>query len=71
MGDSKRRKAALGESYGQSERLVPFLGITKAQGEKFYKWTTRGAWAGIGLMVALWAIVRFIGPSLGWWTLQG
>lgn len=71
MGDSKRRKANLGERYGQSERLVPFLGITKEQGEQFYKWTTRGAWAGIGLMVLLWATVRFIGPALGLWTLRG
>lgn len=70
MGDSKRRKEKLGDRYGKSERIVPFLGITKEQGAQFQQWTTRGAWIGIGCMIALWVTVRFIGPALGLWTVQ-
>ena len=68
MGESKRRKAALGDKYGRdSERILPWLPITKAQSEKFLKITTRGAWVGIGIMIAIWLTVRFIGPAFGFW----
>ena len=67
MGESKRRKTALGEDYGKEEKILPWLPITKKQAQQFVTWTTRGAWIGIGLMVALWFTVRFIGPAFGWW----
>ncbi len=68
MGESKRRQAALGKKYGQnSERIVPWLPITKAQSEKFIKITSTGAWIGIGIMIAIWFTVRFIGPAFGFW----
>jgi hypothetical protein len=69
MGEAKRRKEALGEKYGQSqqERIMPWVPITKSQAELFVKWTTRGAWIGIGIMVAAWVTIRFIGPAFGWW----
>ena len=67
MGESKRRKTALGENYGKEERILSWLPITKNQAQQFVTWTTRGAWVGIGLMVALWFTVRFIGPAFGWW----
>ena len=67
MGEAKRRKAALGENYGKEETILPWLPITKTQAAQFVTWTTRGAWIGIGLMVALWFTVRFIGPAFGWW----
>ncbi|ELS04948.1 Protein of unknown function (DUF2839) [Xenococcus sp. PCC 7305] len=67
MGESKRRKAALGEDYGKEQTILPWLPITKTQAQKFVTWTTRGAWIGIGAMIALWFTVRFIGPALGWW----
>ncbi len=70
MGEAKRRKSALGEKYGQDPPIVPWLPITKSQADAIYKWTTRGAWTGIGLMVAVWATVRFIGPAFGWWNPQ-
>jgi hypothetical protein len=62
-------KEALGEKYGQSqqERIMPWVPITKSQAELFVKWTTRGAWVGIGIMVAAWVTIRFIGPAFGWW----
>lgn len=70
MGEAKRRKEALGDKYGQESTIYPWLPITKSQAEKFMKWTTTGTWVGIGLMVALWVTVRFIGPGLGWWQVD-
>lgn len=69
MGEAKRRQEKLGNDYGQPERIVPWLPITQKQSEAFVTWSTRGAWAGIVLMVLLWLTVRFIGPAFGWWTL--
>jgi hypothetical protein len=69
MGEAKRRKTALGEKYGQEQTILPWLPITKTQAEQFIKWTTRGAWIGIGMMIAIWITVRFIGPALGWWEI--
>jgi Protein of unknown function (DUF2839) len=71
MGEAKRRKTTLGEKYGQEERILPWVPINKSQAEQFVKLTTRGAWFGIGLMVAIWVTVRFIGPSFGWWQVVG
>ncbi|MBZ8178975.1 MAG: DUF2839 domain-containing protein [Oscillatoria sp. PMC 1051.18] len=70
MGEAKRRKEALGDKYGQEQTILPWLPITKSQAQMFYKWTTTGAWIGIGLMVAFWLIVRIIGPGFGWWQVQ-
>ncbi|MDJ0735900.1 MAG: DUF2839 domain-containing protein [Nostocaceae cyanobacterium] len=67
MGESKRRKEALGEKYGQETRILPWVPITKSQADLFMKVTTRGAWIGIGIMVAAWITIRFIGPAFGWW----
>jgi hypothetical protein len=69
MGESKRRKAALEEDYGKETRIIPWLPITKTQSEQFLKITTKGAWIGIGIMIAVWFTVRFIGPAFGWWEL--
>ena len=68
MGESKRRQQALGESYGKPEPILPGLPISKEMAAKFIAWTSRGAWAGIILMVAAWLTIRFIGPGFGWWT---
>lgn len=67
MGEAKRRRDLLGEKYGKEQTIYPWLPITKTQADRFVKWTTKGAWYGIGLMVAYWVTVRFIGPGLGWW----
>ena len=68
MGESKRRKAALGEQYGQkTERILPWIPINKAQAETFIKITSKGAWIGIGIMIAAWFTIRFIGPAFGFW----
>ena len=69
MGEAKRRKAALGEKYGQESRILPWVPITKTQADLFMKVTTRASWFGIGLMVVLWLTIRFIGPAFGWWQI--
>ncbi|MBD1923621.1 DUF2839 domain-containing protein [Microcoleus sp. FACHB-831] len=70
MGESKRRKEALKEKYGQDAYILPWLPITKKQGEQFVKWSNQGAWIGIGLLAACWVTVRFIGPAFGWWQVN-
>ncbi|HHP7230242.1 MAG TPA: DUF2839 domain-containing protein [Xenococcaceae cyanobacterium] len=67
MGEAKRRKSALGDKYGQESRILPGIPITKSQAEQFVKLTSKGAWIGIGMMIAAWFTVRFIGPAFGWW----
>ncbi|MEG4959666.1 MULTISPECIES: DUF2839 domain-containing protein [unclassified Microcoleus] len=70
MGESKRRKESIGDEYGKEERILPWLPITKTQSEDFVKWTSRGSWMGISLLVAWWVVVRFVGPSAGWWQVN-
>ncbi|MBD0344810.1 MAG: DUF2839 domain-containing protein [Coleofasciculus sp. Co-bin14] len=70
MGEAKRRKAALGENYGKEANIFPWLPLTKSQGEQFVKWTTKGAWVGIGFLVVFWITIRFIGPIFGWWQVS-
>jgi hypothetical protein len=70
MGESKRRKTALGEKYGQEKTILPWLPITKTQADQFYQWTTRGAWIGIGALGVIWITIRFIGPAFGWWDIN-
>ena len=70
MGDSKRRKETIGEKYGQEPNILPWLPVTKVQAQQFVKLSTRGAWIGIGLLVAYWVVVRFIGPGLGFWQIN-
>ncbi|MEG4116627.1 DUF2839 domain-containing protein [Microcoleus sp. N9_B4] len=70
MGEAKRRKESIGDEFGKEERIVPWLPITKTQSEDFVKWTSRGSWIGISLLVAWWIVVRFVGPSAGWWQVD-
>ena len=75
MGEARRR-ASQGRPPLQrkpdpkeAERFIAWLPLTRAQGAQFVDITTRGAWIGIGALVVLWIVVRFIGPAAGWWTL--
>ncbi|MBD1937217.1 DUF2839 domain-containing protein [Microcoleus sp. FACHB-68] len=70
MGESKRRKAALGENYGKESNVLPWLPITKSQAGQFMKLSNRVTWIGIGTLVAIWVTVLFIGPLLGWWQVN-
>ena len=69
MGDAKRRKES--ELKPESQRIVAWLPLTKAQSEDFVRVSTKGAWIGIGLLGLGWFTFRWIGPSLGWWQLVG
>jgi len=60
----------LGEKYGQEQNILPWLPFKKSQAQQFVSLSTRGAWIGIGVLIAYWVLVRFIGPSLGWWEVN-
>ncbi len=77
MGEAKRRKT-LGlppkennfKSKGDnSPRLFSWLPFTINQRDSFIKLSIKASWFGIGGLVLLWVVVRFIGPAAGWWTL--
>lgn len=70
MGDAKRRKDILQDKYGQETNIFPWLPVTKSQAERLVRWSNRGSWIGIGLLVASWITVRFIGPAFGWWEVN-
>ena len=76
MGEARRRAAQglpprqvkSSKAQDTSPRIVPWFPLTQNQTRQFMDVTTRGAWIGIGLMVALWVVARFVGPAAGWWT---
>ena len=77
MGEAKRRKT-LGlppkqnntkTKFDDSPRLFQWLPLTINQRDKLIKLSIKASWVGIGGLVILWIIVRFIGLSVGWWTL--
>ena len=76
MGEAKRRKTLglppkenrVGPKVDQSPRLFDWLPITINQRDSFLKLSIKSSWFGIGGLVVLWIIVRFIGPAAGWWT---
>jgi hypothetical protein len=70
MGEAKRRKESIGDEFGNEERIVSWLPITKTQSEDFVRWTSRGSWTGISLLVGWWVVVRFVGPAAGWWVVD-
>ena len=78
MGEAKRRKT-LGlppkKNYNSqtkiddSPRLFEWLPFTINQRDNLIKLSIKASWFGIGGLVILWIVVRFIGPAAGWWTL--
>ncbi len=77
MGEAKRRKILglpskknnLKNKVDQSPRVLDWLPITINQKNSLIKLSIKASWYGIGALVILWLVVRFIGPALGWWTL--
>ena len=76
MGEAKRRKI-LGLStrknnnktkLDQSPRLFEWLPFTVNQRDDLMKFSIKASWYGIGGLIILWIVVRFIGPAAGWWT---
>ena len=77
MGEAKRRKT-LGllpkknntkNKFYESPRLFEWLPFTINQRDNLIKLSIKASWFGIGGLVILWIVVRFIGPAAGWWTL--
>ena len=77
MGEAKRRKT-LGlpskknntkAKFDESPRLFEWLALTINQRDNIIKLSIKASWFGIGGLVILWIVVRFIGPAAGWWTL--
>ena len=77
MGEAKRRKT-LGfppqknntkTKFDDSPRLFELLPFTINQRDNLIKLSIKASWVGIGGLVILWIVVRFIGPAAGWWTL--
>jgi len=77
MGEAKRRKI-LGlppkrnnskTEFEDSQRVFEWLPLTISQRDSLIKLSIKASWFGIGGLVILWVVVRFIGPAAGWWTL--
>ena len=77
MGEAKRRKT-LGlppkkniskTQFDDYPRLFEWLPFTINQRDNLIKLSIKASWFGIGGLVILWIVVRFIGPAAGWWTL--
>ena len=77
MGEAKRRKTLgmpskknnIKSKEDNSPRLFEWLPLTINQRDSFMKLSIKASWFGIGGLVLLWVVVRFIGPAAGWWTL--
>ena len=77
MGEAKRRKK-LGlppkknsnkTNIDESPRLFEWFPFTVNQRDKLIQLSIKASWFGIGGLVILWIVVRFVGPTAGWWTL--
>ena len=55
--------------FDESPRLFEWLPLTTNQRDSLIKLSIKTSWFGIAGLVILWIVVRFIGPSAGWWTL--
>ena len=77
MGEAKRRKIRglppkqnnSKTEFDDSQRLFEWLPLTISQRDSLIKFSIKASWFGIGGLVVLWVVVRFIGPAAGWWTL--
>ena len=76
MGEAKRRKTLglppkknITKTKYDSPRLFEWLPFTINQRDNLIKLSIKASWFGIGGLVILWIVVRFIGPAAGWWTL--
>ena len=77
MGEAKRKaqdglmprnlKKKKKKAKDDSPRIIPWLPITQKQRTQFIDITIKVGWVGIGVLVLIWVIVRFLGPAAGWW----
>ena len=74
MGEARRRTEqglkprSKKKSIDESPRIISWFPVTQAQRDQFIQLSIRAGWVGIAALVALWIIVRFIGPAAGWWV---
>ena len=61
------RDITLKKDNDDSPRFIDWLPVTENQKDNFIKLSIRASWIGIGLLILLWIVVRFIGPAAGWW----
>ena len=77
MAEAKRRKKLglpskknnIQSKVDNSPRVFEWLPLTISQRDGLIKLSIKASWFGIGGLVILWIVVRFIGPAAGWWTL--
>ena len=77
MGEAKRRKTlglqtkknSIPTKSDDSPRVFDWLPLTIIQRDRLIKLSIKASWFGIGGLIILWVVVRFIGPTAGWWTL--
>ena len=76
MGEAKRRKtlglppkSSTKTKYDKSPRLFEWMPFTIKQRDNLIKLSIKASWFGIGGLIILWIVVRFVGPAAGWWTL--
>tara|TARA_B100000073_G_C23332446_1_gene411347 strand:+ start:129 stop:374 length:246 start_codon:yes stop_codon:yes gene_type:complete len=77
MGEAKRRKILgltpkkrdIKSNVDKSPRIFEWLPLTINQRDSLIKLSIKASWYGIGGLVVLWVVVRFVGPAAGWWTL--
>ena len=77
MGEAKRRKTLglppkknnTNAKIDEFPRLFEWLPFTLTQSDNLIKLSIKASWFGIGGLIILWVVVRFIGPAAGWWTL--
>ena len=73
MGEARRRSEQglkprnKKSSRSESPRIVSWFPVTQAQRDQFIQLSIRAGWIGIGALVILSIIVRFVGPAAGWW----
>mgnify|MGYP001418269828 CR=1 FL=1 len=77
MGEARRRsKQGLSHSKnrdqttnkGKSNQNFPSFPLSLEQRQEFIRLTIKLSWFGIGFLILLWVVVRFIGPAAGWWV---
>ncbi len=77
MGEARRRaeeglsprktKMKQRERVDSSPRIIEWLPVTQKQRDQFFETSIKAGWVGIGVLVVIWVVVRFIGPAAGWW----
>ena len=66
--ESKAAEKSKGKKRGDdSPRIFEWLPVTQKQRDQFFDISIKAGWVGIGGLVVIWVVVRFIGPALGWW----